>query len=271
MIAWAAPAFAGAWTKELGEVYAKASGDLYATGHYVSPEAETGGGYVGQQYGAYAEVGVLPGWRGQVTASLPFVVGTHHAVYADPFGEEQLRATTARLGDLRVGAQVALHRRWPLALAVDAKVPTYANGRVGQVYPRYQDLFPKPGDGQVDLAATLLAGASPWSGGFAELGVGYLHRTEWFRGWETDIALADGARFLAKVGHRSGPVLGLVGAEGVWSPDPTPWTRSAVGLWASAMVDVAEGVALEPRVYGEPWVENASRGAGGGLGVSVRR
>ena len=34
--------------------------------------------------------------------------------------------------------------------------------------------------------AMLYAGGTPWEGGFAEAGVGYVHRTERFTGWPTE-------------------------------------------------------------------------------------
>ncbi|MEQ1507945.1 MAG: hypothetical protein ABMB14_37300, partial [Myxococcota bacterium] len=192
MIAWLAiAAHAGAWTKDLGAVYAKAGADLYSSLRYVSPfageEDPDAASFFGQRYGVYAELGVLPKWRGQLTVSAPVVVGVHRAELTDALGVVPIRATTARFGDLALAAQVALHPTAPIAAAVELKVPMYTNGGIGADFPLYVDQFPKPGDGQVDVTTWLfagLAGASAGGGsGFAEAGVGWVHRTEWFVGW----------------------------------------------------------------------------------------
>jgi hypothetical protein len=273
IVSLVASAHAGAWTRELGDLYAKAGADYYAAVRYRAPgeAVDSTGSYMGQQYGVYAEVGVLPGWKGQLTVALPLVVGTHATTWIHPFGSEDLRASTIRTGDLRLAAQVALHPQWPLALAVDLEVPTYRNGTVGEKYPRYQPLFPKPGEGQLDVGAMVYGGGTPWDGGFAEVGVGFVHRTEQFTGWDTTMELSDGARFVAKAGRRLGSVLPVLTVDGTISPSPTPYTRSAVAVSASALWDVAPGLAVEPRVMGEVWARNASQGLGGGLGISYRR
>ena len=72
-------------------------------------------------------------------------------------GTYSIRATTARAGDLRGAVQVALHPKAPLALAVDVKVPAYANGKVGQEFMALAEVFPKPGDGQVDVGGNTRA------------------------------------------------------------------------------------------------------------------
>lgn len=269
----AAQAHAGAWTKEAGQLYAKAGADVYNAFRFVAPGAQepTDANYFGQQYGVYAEAGVLPPWRAQLAVALPVVSGTVRTTVEDAFGTFDLRTTTTRTGDLRVAAQVALHPEAPVALSVDAKVPTYANGEVGGDYPNFQVLFPKPGDGQVDLGAMLFAGAALGGGAFGEAGVGYVHRTEAFVGWDTALKLTDGVRFSAKGGRSFGKFLPVIGVDGVISPDPSPVTKSFVSVSASALIDVADGVAIEPRVAGEVWARNASQGLGGGLGVSYRR
>lgn len=269
---WCGFASAGTWTKELGEVYVKAHADAYGSVRYVAPgTARADGSYLGQQYGVYAEAGIVPGWRGQLALAVPLVIGTHHAVYDDPFGTDEVRATTVRSGDLRVAAQIALHRRLPLALSADAKIPTYANGTVGDAYPVYRTLFPKPGDGQVDLGAMLHAGASLGEHGFGEAAVGFVHRTETFVGWDTDLELTDGVRFAAKAGRSVGRLLPILAVDGVVSPRATRYTRSVVTLSGLASLDVGRGVALEARVGVDAWVRNGSQGLGAGLGLAWSR
>ncbi len=277
MIALAGQAHAGAWTKELGEVYAKAGADVYGAFKYVSPgTANQGGSYLGEQISAYAEVGVLPVHKGQLVASAPFVIGTHSSTVSDPTGAVEVRATTARMGDLRVGAQVALHPRSPFSAAVEVKIPMYANDSVGAAYPTLQQLFPLPGDGQIDVTGWLFGGAAPWTDTFVEAGVGYRHRTETFLGWDPPAGLsyADGIAWTAKGGYTLGAVLLIAGTDGIVSvgdPSADDTTREYVALFATALIDVAKGVAIEPRISGEVWADHTSQGLGGGLGVSIRR
>jgi hypothetical protein len=267
-------AHAGAWTRELGQVYAKAGVDGYYALRYVVPGTDQAvdDGFTGQQYGVYAEVGVLPGWRGQLTVAAPLLtVGTHSTLVEDPFSTERVRASTLRPGDLRVAAQLALHRTLPLAVSVDVKVPAYDNGGVGSSYPAYRALFPKPGDGQVDVGAMAWAGASLPPGGFAEVGVGFVHRTEAFVAWDPGVALTDGLRFSAKAGAAVGRVTPIAEVGGVISPAATPYTRSAVTASATALIDLAGGFAIEPRVAADLWTRNTTQGLGAGLGLSWRR
>jgi hypothetical protein len=270
MMLWVSLAHAGAWTKSLGEIYAKAGADYYTALRYQQP-LDSEGSYLGQQYGVYAEAGVLPGWRGQLAVSWPLVVGAHRTVHEDPFGSTEIRAATVRTGDLRLAAQVALHPELPVALSLDLKVPTYRNGTVGEGYPVYQRLFPKPGDGQVDLGAMLSAGLSPWEGGWAELGAGYVHRTELFVGWEPGLSLTDGLRLSARAGHALGRVMPALGLEGTLSPRASLYTRSQITLSLSALVGLTGAWSLEPRVAGELWTQHTSQGLGAGLGLSWRR
>jgi hypothetical protein len=268
-------ASAGAWTKSLGEHYAKAGVELYGTTRFVrAGTAGSGGSYVGEQVTAYGELGVLRAWPVQINLSAPFVVGTHATQVSDPLGELDVRASTARLGDLRVAAQVALHRSAPISAAVEAKVPLYANDSVGENQPVLAPLFPLPGDGQVDLTAWLGAGRS-WGPTFVEGALGYRHRTEAFVGWHPPetIAFVDGIPFVLKGGHRFGKaMLLLAGTEGIVNvaPDDADVTRQYASLFVSAMVDLGRGVAIEPRTWGEVWAKNTSQGVGGGLAVSVR-
>jgi hypothetical protein len=278
LLAWlAGPAHAGAWTKEIGEFYAKAGGDVYRAFRYVSPgTANQGGSYFGGQASAYAEAGVLPVHKGQLVVSVPFVIGTHSGMVSDPTGPVDVRATTARFGDLRVGAQVALHPKSPLAAAIEVKIPMYANDSVGAAYPTLEQLFPLPGDGQVDVTGWLFAGATPWPRSFFEAGVGYRHRTEAFVGWEPPegTSFTDGIAWTAKGGYTLGAVLLIAGTDGIVSigdPAADNLTREYVSLFGTALIDVAKGIAIEPRVSGEVWADHTSQGIGGGLGVSVRK
>lgn len=274
MIAWlAGTALAGAWTRDAGELYTKVGADLYRPSTFVMPgdDEVSPGTYLGQQYGLYAEAGVSRGHPVQLSLAVPLVVGTVNTVYVDRQGEVPLRATTVRPGDLRVAAQVALHPTAPIAAAVELKLPLYANGAVGADYPTFAELFPKPGDGQIDVTGWLSAGFTPIKGGFVEVGIGWRHRTEVFVGWLTPIRFVDGGVFAAKIGRRFGPVLPIVGVEGLVNPVPDALTRQYATVWGTALVDITEGWAVEPRVSADLWAENTSRGFGGGMGLSYRR
>ncbi|MEZ4239570.1 MAG: hypothetical protein R3F59_26120 [Myxococcota bacterium] len=218
----------------------------------------------------------------------PLGIGTIQGEVMDPLGTVPLRATARRLGDLRVAGQIALHPKLPISAALEAKIPMYANGHVGDDYPIYQEVFPKPGDGQVDLTGWVYAGASPLPKTFAEAGLGYLHRTEAFVGWneaarrrslasdplstgKTELTFTDGLVFTAKAGRQIGKVLPIAGVEGQLAFDPSRWTRQYVALYGLALIDVAPGLAIEPSVKGEIWAKSASQGLMGSLGVSWRR
>lgn len=290
LVLGAADARAGAWTREIGQYYVKGGVGVYRATRFVPPGAAEPVDlrYGSRQLQAYGELGVLPGHKGQISVFAPLGSGTLRGEVADPLGPVPLRATTVRLGDLRVAGQVALHPELPLAAAVEAKIPMYANGRVGADYPAYQEIFPKPGDGQVDLLGWLYAGASPLPRAFAEVGVGYLHRTEAFVGWDrasraravaadpqspagAELTFVDGVVFTAKAGRQLGPVLPILGVEGQLALAESRWTRRFVALYAVALVDVAEGIAIEPSLKGEIWVRSASQGIQAGLALSARR
>lgn len=277
MIAWlVSSAWAGAWTRDVGQVYAKAGADWYDAFAFVAPgqsQEEAAGKYFGQQYGVYAETGVVPsGWKAHVSVGLPLVVGSHTTVVRDVVGETNVRATTTRLGDLRAAAQVALHPKAPVALNVEVKLPMYRNGTVGDEYENFAEIFPKPGDGQVDVTPMVFAGAAPWSGTFGELGLGWRFRTEAFVGWDTDLEFSDGLVFNGKVGHDFGRVIGVVGTDGTVSPSATDVTRQYVAVGGSALIDVVKDhFAVEPRLGTEVWALNASRGLSLGLGMSWRQ
>ncbi|MEQ1566726.1 MAG: hypothetical protein ABMA64_13880, partial [Myxococcota bacterium] len=214
MIWLAAAAHAGAWTKETGQLYAKAGVDLYKAFEFVQPGSSSavpgaisGGEYFAHQYGVYAEAGVLPGYKGQLSISAPLLFGIANIPGDDNSGTVPIRATSGRLGDLNLAAQIALHPKWPLAAALQVKIPMYANGSIGAEYPTWRELFPKPGDGQVDWTTWLYAGAAPIPKSFVEASLGYRHRTEQFVGWDTSTAFVDAAVFGAKGGYSLGRVL----------------------------------------------------------------
>jgi hypothetical protein len=277
-----ATASAGGWTKELGQVYVKAGGDVYFSDRYVAPAAPDdadqaevaevdGGSYLGQQYALYGEAGLLKAWRAQLAVSAPLVIVGARTLPGDAMGTYSVRASAIRSGDLRAAAQVALHPKLPLALSVDVKIPAYRNDTVGQEFMALAEIFPKPGDGNVDVGAMLFAGASPGPGTFLEAGAGFVHRTELFLGFDTDVELSDGARLQLKGGHVFGPFIPVLGIEATLSPAATTYTKSYAAAYATALVDVVEGLAIEPRFSYDLYARSTSRGVGAGLGLSYRR
>ncbi|MBX2800149.1 MAG: hypothetical protein KTR31_20895 [Myxococcales bacterium] len=274
-------AFAGAWTKPQGAAYVKAGADIYQALTFQAPGASerSDGSYFGQQYSIYGEVGVTKGHPLQISLGVPLAVGTHTTEIIDAFGELPVRATTTRAGDMRVTAQTALSRKLPIALALEAKIPLYANGSVGEALPNYAEFFPKPGDGQVDGTLWLFAGAAPSEKIFAEAGLGYIARTELFVGWDTDIEFRDGLRGLGKVGFLPTKKVVLIGSlEGQMAfsnknaaGEVDTFTRQFLVGGVNALIDIADGIALEPRFALELASRNASRGYGAGIGLSWRR
>lgn len=279
--AWlAAPAQAGAWTKDLGQVYAKAGGDVYAALRFQAPGEDevSEGSYFGQQYGVYAEVGVSPGHPIQISIAAPLTIGEHRTQVIDAIGELPVRAVTVRGGDMRLAVQTPIAKTLPIAAAIEVKVPLYENGEVGASMRNLRDLFPKPGDGQVDVTAWVYAGTALTDTIFVEGGVGHMFRTEAFVGWDTDITFNDSFRVLAKGGATTGPVITVLGLEAQLAYSNTNaagnedrFTRQFVVASASALIDVAPGLAIEPRFAAELYARNASQGIGGGIGVSYRR
>jgi hypothetical protein len=275
VIALLAVAHAGAWTKERGQAYVKLGADVYDAVTFQPPGATEPmpGAYIGQQGGFYGEAGLLEdGWRAQAAVSWGVVSGHHRAEVSDVVGDSVVRASTTRPGDLRLTGQVALHRTAPLALSVEVKIPTYANEGVGAYLQSLAFLFPKPGDGQIDVTPQVHAGVVPFEKGFAEVSAGYRFRTEAFVGWDTTIRFADGVLGAGKLGVDLGRVLPIVGAEALVAVRDDLYTRQYAVVYGTALVDlVPDHLALEPRASAELWAKNASRGYGVGLGLSYRR
>lgn len=267
----ATAALGGAWTREAGDHYAKIGADLYAASDYVDPLTGMPADrrYLGQQYGVYGEIGVLRAWPVQLTVQAPLSIGT--VAFAAAGYDGRARATTVRLGDAHLAVQAKLPvDAVQLAAALDAKVPLYANGAIGQDYPVYQGLFPKVGDGQVDLTAWLLAGGAV-PHGWLEGGLGYRHRTEAFVGWDVDLQFVDGIALTATAGAQLGPVAAMLKADGVKNLTRDELTREYLTAGPALLWTISGGVGLEARFAADLWARHAARGVGGGIGVSVRR
>lgn len=274
LVAWcAAAALAGPWTRDAGSFYAKAGADGYWAGSYQQPGVATRDEdrFLGQQYGAYAELGLSKGHPVQVAAGAPVSVGTLWFVRREGTGVAEGRATVHRLGDLRVRPQVALHPKAPVALAVEVKLPLYRVDSVCDEEPAFRAICPRPGDGQVDVMPLLLGGAPLGERGFVEAGAGWLHRTEAFVGEPTGLGFADSVVVNAGGGAWAGPVLAMLKLDANVSPVVDETTAQALRVGPAALVDVAEGVGIEARFQADVWARNAARGVGFGLGLSARR
>jgi hypothetical protein len=266
---------AGAWTRAFGNYYAKTGVDVYAAGTYQAADVVSldGQRFLGWQAGVYAEVGVLPSHPVMVAVQAPFASQT---LYLGPReGEILPRATTRRLGDLRVTLQTSvLPDGGPLSVGVEAKLPMYANDTVGGSFAGFEELFPLAGEGQIDVTGWLLGGASLSGGWWGEAAVGYQHRSELFVGWSEagDLAFADRLRAYAGVGLTRGRVIAILRAEGQKSlAADDGLTAENLSLGPVVLVDVVEGIAIEGRIAGDIWARNATRGVGYGLGLSMRR
>jgi hypothetical protein len=266
---------AGAWTKSFGSYYAKVGADFYKPGAYVDTETgeETSDSYFGQSYGVYIEVGLFPLWPLQVSVHLPVSVGT--VTFTDPksFGEEAAKATTTRLGDLRIGFQGAILKKTvQLSLGIQVKIPLYSNDRVGDGFSTYKEVFPLPGDGQIDINPQVhIGGGIPGTPLWMTGGVGYLHRTSTFIGWDTDLDFVDSLTFTYTFGANAGPVLIMFQLDGNKNFLDDSVTRQALSLGPALAVNVWRGLSISARFQGEVWAQNAPRGISFGLGLSYER
>lgn len=274
LLALLSVADAGAWTRSLGEYYGKVGVDVYVARDYVVP----GGGdaasqsYLGQQYGAYVELGLLEVHPVQLGISAPLTIGSVDFERADVFQSATGHVTSVRLGDLRLQPQVALHPDIPVAFAVEVKLPLYTVDGICSEYGPYADVCPRPGDGQIDVTEWVIAGAS-LSGVplWGEVGLGYQHRTEVFIGWDTDLELADGVVWASTVGGTVGPLVVMVKADGTHPLRSDRVTPGWVRVGPALLLTLGEHIGLEARAQWDVAAQVTSRGTGVGAGVSVRR
>lgn len=269
----ASSATAGPWTKDLGSYYAKGGADgFYALSwQQAGVNARNEDQFLGQLYSLYGETGLSKGHPVQVAATLPVSVGTLWFVRRDNGTRATGRATVHRFGDLRLRPQVALHPDKPVALAVEVKIPLYAVDSVCDEDPTFKELCPRPGDGQIDLMPMVLAGGSIGNDGFFEVGLGYLYRSEWFLGWDTDFQFQDGLVVNTGGGVWTGPLLSMVKVDGTFAPRNDQTSQQFLRAGPAFLLDVAEGVGLEARGQMDLWAVNTARGVGFGVGLSARR
>ena len=259
---------AGAWTRDAGSVYAKASLDAYGSSQYVDPRGiAVDASYHGEQIGTYVEVGLLDDF--QLTAQVPLTSGTS----TFPVGIEEGHATTVRMGDLWVGLQTGLlEKPFRLAASVEGKIPLYSIDSIGRSGGAYRAYFPLPGDGQIDLGAWLWGGGSiPHTQLWGQIGAGYRYRSSWFVGFVTDADFSDGIPVRGQLG---------LGTKGSWiSLNVDAFqalvvddvTREWVTAGPSGGYALGRGFTVEARVSVDLYTRHSSQGVGGGLGLSWTR
>ena len=261
----AGAAHAGAWTRDAGSVYAKASVELYGSNEYVDPRGiAVDASFHGEQIATYVEVGVVDDL--QVTAQVPLASGTS----TFPVGNEEGHATSVRLGDLWIGLQTGvLEAPFRLAVAVDGKLPLYSNDSIGAGGGVYRAYFPLPGDGQIDLGAWLWGGGSvPRTRIWGHVGAGYRYRSSWYVGWITDTDFSDGVPMRGQLGLGANGTWVSLNADAFLAFADDDVTREWVTAGPSGSYALGRGFAIEGRVSVDLYTRHSSQGIGGGLGVS---
>ena len=262
-VLWAAPAWAGPWTRDAGQVYVKVSESLYTADAFqdASGRVVKGVTYTGWTSAVYAEAGVADGLHLQLF--LP------HSVASNTFGDATFRS--ARLGDARLAAQWSLPwLDFPQALRAEVKLPLYDAAEPGGLQG---DRFPLIGDGQVDARLWISAGGSvPRTPlyGFVELG--YEHRSEWALGEGLDRGFVDGAVAFAQLGATvwRGIILSA-NAQAVLPFETDQSTKGYATVGPGLLAPVGGGLALEAGVDWTPWARNSARGTQVSLGLSWLR
>lgn len=267
---------AGAWTRSLGSYYAKAGVDLYQASTYQAADvvSDDTQGFRGYQIGVYGEFGLLEIHPVQVSIQAPWASSTLYL--REKIGNIRPRATTRRLGDLRLTLQTSvLPDGGPISAAVEVKIPMYSNDSVGSQYAGYEETFPLAGEGQVDVTGWLLGGASFGDGPFwGEAQVGFQHRTQSYIGWsdrDDELDFLDRLRFGGGFGLTEGALVAILRVDGQKALGTDIYTAENLSLGPVVLVDIAEGIALEGRFSADVWANNATRGYGMGTGFSIRK
>jgi len=225
--------------------------------------------FTGSLYTLYGEVGLSPAHPIQVVFSVPFARYRVDFEREDAFRTAAGSVTTNRFQDLRIMPQVALHPNAPVAVGLEVKQPLYQNNRVCADYPLFREVCAIPGDGQTDITPWLFAGGSTKDAPFwAELGVGYLHRTENFYKWKTDLEFVDGFTWQTNLGVNLGDSLWMLKTRGVKNIQKDKVTNEFASVAPGALFMFLDHVGLDLHVSWEVWANNQSRGVTYGGGVS---
>lgn len=272
-----APAAAvGAWTRPIGNVYAKlAYGAATAADQYTfdgrrKPYADNvdGAAFFDRSVYAYAEGGIIDGLTG--------IVGlAWKRVYVV---DEAFRYERTRLGDLRLGVRHDLGRWLALPDGLTWAVNAWVEAPTGYV----RNTIPAPGAGNVDLALTVDVGIGR-SAFYAQAGLGARVRTGWY-GLSGAVACSPGVHrgctpaetpdlgdeLLARVEIGATPFDWLIvqlladatvsfeePAIGFSVSQPTPTHRRLIKTGAGLMLRPWRFIALEAQVFATPWGQNA--------------
>jgi hypothetical protein len=263
LLATVAAAVAGPWVHPAGEGYAKAGYTWFSSAEGFVDGESTGLRYASHALDAYGELGLGGGW--QLVGGLPLI-------FAANVGSDGTRYTHNWTGDLRLELDRRISRGAPLAVGLEARIPTYREptdySRVRGVDDVYleaiEDQFPQLGDRNLDLTAKLLAGVSlgaAWvsaeagprwrSGGFAPGVYGAVNTGAWLFDRRGGLSL-----------FASGNLNLPVEAERA--------SRQLLQLRGTAFAALPGGLTLEAWGGGVVLAQYASTGIDLGLGVSGR-
>jgi hypothetical protein len=266
------PAHAGAWTRTFGSHYVRVGYDAYVALSWESPVAGSNSatGYQSHGLSLYGEVGLTPRHPLHLQLTVPFTYGVLQFTTVDAAEGSVGVARSFRPSDLQAGLQTRLYKG-PIELSalLEMKVPMYRANQIGAQEGTWQEVFPLPGDGQIDITPWLLLGFGT-ARGFGELHIGYRVRTEAFIDFDTAATFVDGIPIRAKGGVLAGPVWLMADLDAVVNYDDDPYTREFVRLGSSMLWTVWKGLGIEARFAGEPFADNTARGIGFGIGLSWR-
>ena len=261
----AAPALAGPWVKEPGEVYAKVSGGVFdsqdifdVNGQQVSPPFV----YSNTGVYTYAEIGLAP--RFALALSLPFLMSTNTV-------QERTRYNRSGFGDLDLVAQGQLYRGACVVSGdMGLRVPLYsgvvpADGEAPGVSGSGPSRFlPLLGDGSVDINPGVSVGCSLFPlPGWVTLETALNLRTRGF---------GSGARAALGVGAFVWPErVALMGRAEVlkrFSAQNERPTKEYLNVGGGVLVRVFDGLALEAVGSALPWGAFLAKGWSVNVGVS---
>ncbi|MEZ4463185.1 MAG: hypothetical protein R3F43_01360 [bacterium] len=254
-------ALAGPWTRDAGQVYAKASQSIFVADAYRDATGQLQGGvdYLGVTTSAYVELGLVDGLHLQLY--LPHTAATN-AVSAN--GNRYLSAGG---GDAQFGLQARLPLGFPAAVRGVIKAPLYD---VGAIPGRDAMFFPQRGDGQIDATITLSAGHA-----FGDLPlylfgeVGHQWRTSRFVGAGADVSYGDGLSWAAQVGWTILPGVGVaLGAGGVVPYAEDAVTKGYTSVGPAVYIPLASALALEVGYDEIVLARNSAKGRQGSVGIS---
>lgn len=254
-------AFAGAWTREPGHLYAKLGGTFF----WASAPTPLGGrggmaeraDFRGEYYALYAEVGV--GGGAQVALTLPYARNFNRFAGGAVHGREGLADLGLALGyGLRRGP-------WAVSFSASGFLPLYRRlDEVAEGEPL--PLAPELGDARYDLAFTVTLGRSLWPApAWIEVDLGHRLRLGELAGGLAG-AVRGGYTFSGRV-----MVMGELRTLRAYGVADTlhPVTRPADMLVLEPKVIAFLGAGLALEISGGAALGGASRDPGGFFGAAV--